>query len=224
MKRRKIDLEEAIQDVARKKVEWRKTAAEGLDVDYALLLPRSLADELMSRLQQEVEYFDGELSKVKVFDKWHQIPRQQVAYGDVGMSYKFSGITAPAKPWLPSLRSIRDLISEITGNYFNFVLINRYRNGSDHIGEHRDNEADLDHNSPIASLSLGQQRTFILKHADVRKKGDKKRNIPLVKFELQHGSLLMMNPPTNKFWYHSVPPRKNAPGVRINLTFRKLLK
>lgn len=65
MKTRKIDLEEAIQDVARKKVEWRKTAAEGLDVDYALLLPRSLADELMSRLQQEVEYFDGELSKVK---------------------------------------------------------------------------------------------------------------------------------------------------------------
>ncbi|KRT81924.1 hypothetical protein AMK59_5310, partial [Oryctes borbonicus] len=195
MKRRKIDLEEAMQEVARKKVEWRKTDAEGLDVDYALLLPRSLADELMKQLQGTVQYYEGELAKVKVFDKWHNIPRQQVAYGDEGLSYKFSGLVAPAKPWVPPLQVTRNLISEITGVRFNFVLVNRYRNGLDHIGEHRDNEADLDHSAPIASLSLGQQRTFVLKHADVRKKGDKKRNIPLVKFELQHGSLLMMNPP-----------------------------
>lgn len=224
MKRRKIDVAEALRDLARKTVDWRKTAAEGLDVDYALLLSRSLADELMMRLEEAVEYYDGELSKVKVFDKWHNIPRQQVAYGDEGMSYKFSGITVPAKTWIPPLEAARDLISGLTGTYFNFVLVNRYRNGSDHIGEHRDNEVDLDRNACIASVSLGQQRTFVLKHADVRKKGTKKRNIPLVKFELQHGSLLLMNPPTNQFWYHSVPARKNAPGVRINLTFRKLLK
>ncbi|GJQ84063.1 putative THO complex [Trypoxylus dichotomus] len=222
MKRRKIDLAEAMQEVTHKKVEWRKTAEEGLDVDYALLLPRSLADELMKQLQETVQYFEGELSKIKVFDKWHNIPRQQAAYGDEGVSYKFSGLVVPAKPWIPALEVTRNFISKITGTYFNFVLANRYRNGLDHIGEHRDNEVDLDHKAPIASLSLGQQRTFVLKHGDVRKKGDKKRNIPLVKIELQHGSILLMNPPTNKFWYHSVPPRKNSPGVRINLTFRDI--
>lgn len=42
-----------------------------------------------------------------------------------------------------------------------------------------------------------------------------------VKVELQHGSLLMMNPPTNKIWYHSLPVKKSAVGVRINMTFRK---
>lgn len=54
----------------------------------------------------------------------------------------------------------------------------RYRNGSDHIGEHRDNEPDMDENVPIASLSLGQQREFVLKHGDVRKKGAQKRSVP----------------------------------------------
>lgn len=57
---------EALRDLARKTVDWRKTAAEGLDVDYVLLLSRSLADELMMRLEEAVEYYDGELSKVKI--------------------------------------------------------------------------------------------------------------------------------------------------------------
>lgn len=64
--------------------------------------------------------------------------------------------------------------------FFLYYLLNeRYRDGSDHIGEHRDNEPDMDENTPIASLSLGQQREFVLKHGDVRKKGGHKRNIPL---------------------------------------------
>lgn len=53
----------------------------------------------------------------------------------------------------------------------------RYRDGNDHIGEHKDNETELDKNTPIASLSLGQQRLFVLKHQDCRKKGSEKRNI-----------------------------------------------
>lgn len=40
---------------------------------------------------------------------------------------------------------------------------------------------------------------------------------------LEHGSLLLMNPPTNQVWYHSLPPRKACPGVRVNLTFRRML-
>jgi alpha-ketoglutarate-dependent dioxygenase alkB family protein 2 len=80
----------------------------------------------------------------------------------------------------------------------------------------------LDKNTPIASLSFGQQRLFVLKHQDARKKGTAKRNVPPVKVELQHGSLLLMNPPTNSYWYHSLPPKKSAPGVRINMTFRKI--
>lgn len=43
-----------------------------------------------------------------------------------------------------------------------------------------------------------------------------------VKINLEHGSILFMNPPTNEIWYHSLPTRKKLQGVRINLTFRKM--
>ncbi len=35
------------------------------------------------------------------------------------------------------------------------------------MGEHRDDEKDLVRDSPIASLSLGQHRDFVFKHAEV---------------------------------------------------------
>ncbi|KAK5645077.1 hypothetical protein RI129_006377 [Pyrocoelia pectoralis] len=219
----KIDLESVFSELNDTKVEWRKISREGLDLDYSLLFSKRIADEIMNQLEKEVEYYSGDLTKVKVFGKLHNIPRQQVAYGDNGLTYRFSGVTIPAKPWIEPLKIIRDLIFRLTKVEYNFVLVNRYRNGSDHIGEHRDGESDLDARAPIASVSLGQQRQFILKHADCRKKRSAKRDIPKVTVELQHGSLLLMNPPTNQFWYHSLPPRKNANGVRINLTFRKIV-
>ncbi|KAF2878710.1 hypothetical protein ILUMI_27462 [Ignelater luminosus] len=222
MKRMKIDLSSALKELESKDMEWEKTTREGLDVDYAQLLPRNIACELMTQLETNIEYYSGDLTKVKVFGKWHQIPRQQVAYGDEGLKYHFSGVTLPAKPWINPLISIRELISKVTGHNYNFVLINRYRNGSDHIGKHRDDESELDSTAPIASLSLGQHRDFILTHGNRQKKEYENKDLTTVKIMLQHGSLLLMNPPTNKYWYHSLPPRKSAPGVRINLTFRKI--
>ena len=101
-------------------------------------------------------------------------------------------------------------------NQFNLL---RYENGDDHMGEHRDDEKDLVWTSPIASLSLGQPRDFIFKHGASRGKAAT-RQIPTVTVELENGSLLMMNYPTNNYWYHSLPKRKRALGVRINMTFR----
>ncbi|XP_063921945.1 DNA oxidative demethylase ALKBH2-like [Zophobas morio] len=222
LKRRKIDFGASIERLKTSSIERKKIVSDNLDLDYIRLLPQELATELLKQLEDSIEYLDGEFSKVKVFGKWHQIPRQQAAYGDEGTVYRFSGVTIPAKPWTEPLELVRNLIKEVTGFTYNFVLINKYRDGKDHIGEHKDNEAELDKNTPIASLSLGQQRVFVLKHQDTRKKGPAKRDIAKVEVELQHGSLLLMNPPTNSFWYHSLPPRKNAPGVRINLTFRKI--
>lgn len=46
------------------------------------------------------------------------------------------------------------------------------------MGEHRDNEPELDPNYPIASISLGQERPFVLKHKDARKAGPDKKAIP----------------------------------------------
>nr|XP_050049943.1 DNA oxidative demethylase ALKBH2-like [Dermacentor andersoni] len=197
----------------------RKITREGLNLDYIILFGKTTADYVFRRLESEVEYFTGDLLKIRVYGKWRTIPRKQVSYGDKGMSYAFSGTRLPAKPWTPLLQHLRDLVANQTGHRYNFVLVNRYKDGSDHIGEHRDDEKDLDHTVPIASLSFGQPRDFVLKHGDARRKV---RHVDPVKICLEHGSLLLMNPPTNRYWYHSLPPRKAAVGPRVNLTFRRL--
>lgn len=111
----------------------------------------------------------------------------------------------------------------------NHFFIFRYADGDDYIGEHRDNERELDPEAGIASLSIGQCRDFVLRHeARVRKTmsaAKDKNSIPdNITLPLKHGSLLLMRPPTNNHWYHSLPKRKRALGVRINFTFRKLLR
>ncbi|OXB62158.1 hypothetical protein ASZ78_015340 [Callipepla squamata] len=134
----------------------------------------------------------------------------------------FEGVTFSPKPWIPVLIHIRERLALDTGHTFNFVLINRYKDGEDHIGEHRDDEKELVPRSPIASVSFGACRDFVFRHCDSRGKNATRRIKP-VKLQLAHGSLLMMKYPTNVYWYHSLPIRRRVLAPRINLTFRKMM-
>ncbi|XP_026198108.1 DNA oxidative demethylase ALKBH2 [Anabas testudineus] len=203
-------------------VPWQKIEAEGLDLDYALLFSKEEADHLFKKLEEEVMYSTGEEAKVQVFGKVYNIPRRQATYGDAGLSYTYSGMKHLACTWTPTLEYIRDAVTKTTGHTFNFVLVNRYKDGQDHIGEHRDDEKELDPLCPIASVSLGAARDFVCRHRDARGK-QSCRQIEPVKLKLAHGSLLLMNQPTNTFWYHSLPVRKKVLLPRINLTFRRIL-
>ncbi|KAG9339557.1 hypothetical protein JZ751_023448 [Albula glossodonta] len=201
---------------------WRKIEAEGLDLDYAQLFSKDEADRLFKQLEEEVEYFTGEKAQVKVFGKLYSVPRKQATYGEPGLMYSFSGVHLLARPWTPTLEHIRNTVTSATGRSFNFVLVNRYKDGHDHMGEHRDDEKELDPGCPIASVSLGAARDFVFRHRDAR--GPKqRRHIEPVKLELAHGSLLLMNQPTNTYWYHSLPARKKILTPRINLTFRLII-
>ncbi|KAA0717304.1 DNA oxidative demethylase ALKBH2 [Triplophysa tibetana] len=204
-------------------IPWQKVESEGLDCDYSLLFHKEEADCLFRQLEDEVVYFTGDKAKVHVYGKTHNVPRKQATYGDEGLMYSFSGVHLMARPWTPTLEYIRDAVTKATGHTFNFVLINRYKDGDDHMGEHRDDERELNPACPIASVSLGASRDFIFRHKDART-GPVKRHIEPVKLELGHGSLLLMNHPTNTFWYHSLPVRKKVQTPRINLTYRSIIK
>ncbi|XP_006249560.1 DNA oxidative demethylase ALKBH2 isoform X1 [Rattus norvegicus] len=201
---------------------WQHFRAEGLNCDYTVLFRKAEADQIFRELEQEVEYFTGALAKVQVFGKWHSVPRKQATYGDAGLTYTFSGLTLTPKPWIPVLERVRDQVCRVTGQTFNFVLVNRYKDGCDHIGEHRDDERELAPGSPIASVSFGACRDILFRHKDSRGKRPR-RAVEVVRLQLAHGSLLMMNHPTNTHWYHSLPIRKRVLAPRINLTFRKIL-
>lgn len=201
-------------------VEWRKIEVVNLKCDYGLLYSVVHADTIYHKCEKTFVYNTGVLAKIHIFGKWHNIPRKQVAFGNHGLSYQFSGNKIPARPWPSWLTMVRDHVNAATESDFNFVLVNRYADGRDYIGEHKDDEKDLVQGYPIASLSLGQPRDFVFRHGESRKNSLCK--IEPVKIELQHGSLLVMKHPTNLHWYHSLPQRKKLINVRINMTFRRM--
>lgn len=196
----------------------------GLNVDYyPKFFEHAVARDIFRQLEKELApYLEKSQNVVKIMGKMHKIPRKQAAFGDLGLSYNFSGVSVPANPWIGPLEEIRAALREVLGDTFNFVLVNRYKDGSDHIGEHRDDEKDLLPGSSIASVSLGQERDFVFKHRDSRGKGAKRKDIEPVRVQLDHGSVLVMKNPTNTYWYHSLPVRKAAARPRINLTFRQM--
>ncbi|XP_042300637.1 DNA oxidative demethylase ALKBH2-like [Sceloporus undulatus] len=89
------------------------------------------------------------------------------------------------------------------------------------MGEHRDDEKELVPGSPIASVSFGARRDLVFRHSTSRGKRPSCGMEPL-RLALDHGSLLVMNHPTNHFWHHSLPRRKRVLAPRVNLTFRKV--
>ena len=63
----------------------------------------------------------------------------------------------------------------------------------------------------IASVSLGETRTFKLRH---------RRRQGVTAIDLPHGSLLLMAGATQHHYVHAVPKTSRALRERINLTFR----
>lgn len=196
------------------------------DVYYhGKLLNTELADKYFKILEKNLQYNDAESSKVLVYGKYHYIKRKQVAYGEPGAKYTFAGSTVYANSWdNDEDKEICDIIKHIkykvelfVGYKFNFVLINRYKDGNDKILLHKDGEKDLVYDAPIAGVSLGSARDVVFSADGIPKKLDK--TFPL---KLAHGSVFVMNYPTNIFWKHSIPVRKQVKTPRISLTFRHI--
>ena len=194
---------------------WHKIEQKQLDVSYKLLFTEQEAIDYYQQLEKEIVYLSSAESVVRVFGKVHPIPRQQVAHGDENIFYMYSGTTIKAKPWTPLLSKLRECVESACECNFNFVLVNKYATGRQYIGPHRDSGKNMDAFSPIASLSFGATRDFLLRH-----RGDKSE--PPVRLSLNKGTLLVMDYPTNKYWQHSVPVMRNCSEPRINLTFRQL--
>jgi alkylated DNA repair dioxygenase AlkB len=171
------------------------------------------ADKLFSDLFKEIEWRQ---ENIQVWGKSHLQPRLTAWHADPGTKYSYSGIKLQAQDWTPTLRQIKNDISIATGQQFNSVLLNLYRDQNDSMGWHSDDEPALGRNPVIASLSLGATRNFKLKH---KTRPEQK----ILSIALAHGSLLLMAGSTQHHWFHGIAKQSRMIAPRINLTFRKIV-
>jgi len=179
-----------------------------------LFWPKWLSPEQAERCYQQLaQQLNWQQPAIKIFGKAVLIPRQQVWMGDPHCSYKYSGVLFEPEPWHPLVRQLTDWVNQLCQTHFNSVLLNWYADGQQHMGWHSDDEPELGNNPQIASLSLGQQRFFDLKHKNLGTQ---------LKLELGHGSLLLMAGQCQQYWQHRVPKMAAAAEGRVNLTFREI--
>lgn len=171
------------------------------------------AQQLYSRLQEEIPWRQDSL---RIAGKTTPIPRLQAWFGDPGMTYTYSGLTLDPEPWNDTLRHIKEQIENYSDTHFNSLLANLYRNEQDSVGWHADNEPELGQNPVIASISLGCERTFQLKH---RQHPERK-----LALELKSGDLLIMKGALQHHWQHQIPKSRQPCDPRINLTFRRIIQ
>ena len=152
---------------------------------------------------------------IKLYGKVNQLPRLTAWYGDPGTTYRYSGITVEPSPWMPALLEIRARIEQVSSARFNSVLLNLYRDGSDSMAWHADDEPELGRNPVIGSVSFGQSRTLQLKH--------KTEKVSRQNIQLANGSYLLMQGPMQHHWLHQIAKSRRPLGERINLTYRKIL-
>jgi alkylated DNA repair dioxygenase AlkB len=167
----------------------------------------------LTTLQKEIAW---KQEPIVIFGKKILQPRLTAWLGDEGTTYRYSGLTMHPQKWTPSILEIKNKIEAISnGVKFNSVLLNLYRDGQDSMGWHRDNEKELGPNPTIGSVTFGAERKFIFRH--YQEKNLKKE------VALTNGSYLVMKGETQHHWQHALPKVSQATGVRINLTFRRLL-
>ena len=163
-----------------------------------------LLDSLVSTLPWE-------RPELVVFGKKVREPRESLWCAPAGMGYSYSGTVRTAHPFPPALQDLVVRLERTTGSRFNSALVNLYRDGNDHLGWHADNEECNGPEPTIASVSLGAERRFDLRHNETGESAS---------VLLPHGSLLVMSGALQRHWKHRVPAARRVGSPRVNITFR----
>ena len=169
------------------------------------------ADELVSGINQRLEFTRP---SIVMFGKWSRLPREVAWIAGDDQTYAYSGVSTNPIPWPDFLLPVRQLVETESGVGFNSVLVNHYRDGSDSVAWHSDDEPELGPAPTIASLSLGATRRFLLRN---------KRTNETIELELAHGDLLVMLGHCQNEFTHCVPRTRKVVARRLNLTFRNLI-
>jgi alkylated DNA repair dioxygenase AlkB len=170
--------------------------------------PPHLCDAYLRTLVEEVNWSDD---YYMAFGRRISIPRLQAWYAEEGIRYSYSNNLLQTQAWIDPLTQIKRQVEHAVQRPFNSVLLTYYRDGTDSVSWHADDEAELGGEPYIASLSLGASRDLHYRHRREQIHGS---------LTLHHGDLLLMRPGFQYNWEHCVPEQSDIAGPRINLTFR----
>ena len=163
-------------------------------------------DRLFEVLMAEIAW---EHHAITLFGRTTPTPRLTSWFGD--SAYRYSGIVNEPAAWPKPLAELQGRLCRELNADFNSCLANLYRDGTDSMGYHSDNEPELGPRPTIASISLGDRRRFVLRHRATRERWN---------WDLGHGDLLVMRDESQSDYAHAVPKTSRAVGPRMNLTFR----
>ena len=173
-------------------------------------LERQRADALLARA---LATLDWRCERLTMFGRTVTAPRLVAWYGEAGATYRYSGVVRRAAPWCGEIRALALQIGAALQWRFDYVLANRYRDGSDMLGWHADDERDLGDEPVIAALSVGAERVFRLRP---------RHGGPSMAHKLGHGSLLVMWGRSQRDYKHCLPRTSKPVGERISFTFRRI--
>ena len=203
-----------MQDLFTPESSAERLAIPDADIWFLPMLALPEAPELV--MQALISEMQWQSRPITLWGKTYLQPRLIAWVGDPDRSYTYSGSKLVPTPWTPLLTTLREAVQSASGAHFNSVLLNYYRNERDSMGYHSDDEKELGPQPVIASLSLGQPRSFVLKHRS-------DPTLKPVRIKLPSGSLLIMQGATQSHWKHGIDKQSRPCGARLNLTFRRIM-
>ncbi len=172
---------------------------------HAKFLNSRDSEELFAFLLRSAQW---QVEAFRIFGKNVLAPRRTAWFGETNINYRYTGIDHFGSGWPLVLATLRAKVGAFMEQEPNFVILNHYRNGEDHMGWHSDDERNAC--PQIASLSLGATRRFRI---------DQGATVTPTSIDLDAGSLLIFDGRQR----HQLAKTKRPCAPRINLTFRSII-
>jgi nicotinamidase-related amidase/alkylated DNA repair dioxygenase AlkB len=175
----------------------------------------------------------------KMYHRSGEVPRLVAVQGEVDPDGSIPVYRHPADespqllPFSSAVQKLRESVEKELQHPVNHVLIQLYRSGEDNISEHSDKTLDIVRGSDIVNLSIGAQRTMVLRAKKPSDTALTESGQPRLaqRIPLPHNSLFVLGRKTNQQWLHAIRADKRRieeksteeidfGGERISLTFR----
>ncbi|MGA3038939.1 MAG: alpha-ketoglutarate-dependent dioxygenase AlkB [Vulcanimicrobiaceae bacterium] len=159
---------------------------------------RDESERFFAALRDEMPW---ESDRRWMYDREVDVPRLVAHYGE--------------QPFPSVLEEIRARIEPSVGVSIERIGLNFYRDEHDSVAWHNDRIAVFGSAPTIALVSFGAARRMLLRTKPVVAR---KRSLSL---DLEPGSLLVMQGPSQLNWEHSIPKERRPIGPRISVALRK---